>query len=437
MGYHDGRFVVATPNAFVAEMLEQRMYSLISQAFHRVTKAEADLRFEVTPADPSDDDVESLAPSPAENGTVPQPPMPPAPALNYRYTFETFVVGPSNALAHTAAATVAERPGAIYNPLVIHSAVGLGKTHLLHAIGHRLHARGVSTTYATAEQFTNEFIRAIREGKSEDFRRRYRTAEALLLDDVQFLIGKEQTQEDFLHTLDTLHVANRQIVLACDRPVQALALLDTRVRSRLGGGLVVDLHPPDLETRIDIVTRKAALLGSPLPDAVAAALAESPHSTIRDLEGCLSRVIAYASLSRSPVTLDLVRRLTAQAMARPSTTPHPEAILHAVAEYFNIDADVLRARTRRRQLAGARHLAMHILREDAGLGPTAIGRLLGGRNKATVIQACSRFATRLPRDPALLHDVASIRRALPSPAPLPTPTPTLPSLPHPQPITAQ
>ena len=279
-------FVVRTPSPFVAEMLENRMYSTITQAVQRVIGSSIDVRFTVdqhslgdsTPllSEPS----EKIPEGANDNQTPQQEPT----ALNPKYTFDTYVVGKSNDLAHAAALAVAERPGSSYNPLLIYSGVGLGKTHLLHAIGHRAVAIGLQPTYLTTEEFTNEYIKAIRESRTDAFRVRYRSAGLLLLDDIQFLIGKEQTQEGFFHTFNALHMAGRQIVITSDRPVTELTLLENRVSSRLAGGLVVDIQPPDLETRLAILRNKADAGGHDFPSAVIEFLAERIHKNVRELE---------------------------------------------------------------------------------------------------------------------------------------------------------
>ena len=419
--HSDGQFVVGTPNAFVAEMLERRMYSLISHTMERVTSGPVDVRFQVMPA-------EVLTAPPA-----PQPPEP-APAhgqpsgmpagvqgngvrrdlsLSPGYTFDTFIVGESNELAHAAAVAVAANPGVVYNPLVIHSDVGLGKTHLLHAIGQRIRDKGLSLIYSTTEEFTNAYIRAIREGKTEEFRTRYRSTDVLLLDDIQFLIGKEQTQEGFFHTFNALHMTNRQILITSDRPVTDLTLLEPRIRSRLTGGLVVDIQPPDLETRLAILRAKADLLGHDITPEVIQFLGERIHRNIRELEGTLNRVVAYAQMTRTPITMELVKRAVADILGSSSRRhPQPDAIIEAVAQYFNVGTDALKGPRGKKDVALARQVAMYLLREEAGLGPTYIGRILGGKDHSTVIKNCSKIEQRLNVDPRLRRDVINVRQSL-------------------------
>jgi len=429
LSHSDTEFVVGTPNPFVAEMLEQRMYSLISLAVERVVDGPVEIRFEVASNKGSARPGGTRGLHSPPNGTQPQDPIGSAaekhsdhsqqltlfgqPALNAKFTFANYIVGRSNELAAAAAAAVSDQPGALYNPLVIYSAVGLGKTHLLHSIGHRLKTDGLTPMYTTTEEFTNEYIKAIREGRTEEFRNKYRSADALLLDDIQFLIGKEQTQEGFFHTFNALHMANRQIVVTSDRPITALSLLEDRVRSRLSGGLVVDIQPPDLETRVAILRAMADMMAWDVRRDVIDYLGERVHSNVRDLEGRLNRVVAYAQLNGSPVTLEMLSQANASVID-PSgpTSVSDRLVIDTVAEYFHLRDDDLKGRKRDRKTATARQVAMYLLREDARLGPSAIGRILGGKDHTTVIHGCARIASRLDKDPCLRSDILNIREAL-------------------------
>jgi chromosomal replication initiator protein len=413
LAHSDGEFVVGTPNAFVAEMLDQRMYTLISQALERVVDGGVDVRFQV------------VQDAPETNGSGPAPAQPKAPVratspgraggMNPKYTFETFIVGTSNELAHAAAQAVAEKPGLTYNPLFIYSGVGLGKTHLLHAIGHRIRARGLSVIYATTEDFTNQYIEAIREGKTAGFRDRYRSADVLLLDDIQFIIGKEQTQEGFFHTFNALHMASRQAVITSDRPASALTLLEDRVSSRLGGGLVVDIQPPDIETRLAILSAKAIATGLMFPADVLQFLSERIHSNIRELEGCLNRLAAYADLAAGAIDLKMVKRVIADIIRPPNSRRISDvAVLEAVCEYFSVEKEVLVGRRRDKHTALARQIAMYLLREETNLSLTAIGRFLGGKDHTTVLHACQKISGNLNTDTHLSRDVLNIREALTS-----------------------
>ncbi|MCI0439270.1 MAG: chromosomal replication initiator protein DnaA [Chloroflexi bacterium] len=422
VSYEGGEFVVGTPNAFVAEMLEQRMYSLISQVMERVTRQPVEVRFEVFSKDASTNGLETKPVGPAAS-PVPNP-QSPAPALverpphrpvrlNPKYTFDTFIVGKSNELAHAAADAVSRRPGLVYNPLVMYSDVGLGKTHLLHAIGQRVQTAGMTLIYATTEEFTNEYIKAIREGTTEDFRNRYRSADLLLLDDIQFLIGKEQTQEGFFHTFNALHMSNRQLVITSDRPVTALTLLEDRIRSRLEGGLVVDIQPPDIETRLAILRAKAELLQASVPAEVMDFLAERVYKNIRELEGNLNRVVAYAQLTGAPVSVELVKRaVSGLEDASPARRASELDVLEAVSSYFGVGIEALKGTKRDKKTALARQVAMYLLREEANMGASAIGRVLGGKDHTTVLYGCERITATLNADAGLRRDIINIRGSL-------------------------
>lgn len=431
IAYVDGEFVVGTPNAFVAEMLEQRMYSLIAEAMERVTKSSLDVRFQVTAeyqegnssgvdfpvaAKPANGD--ALSTDVGANQQVAQSDVPPQlvyrpVTLNPKYLFDTFIVGKSNELAHAAAQAVGDKPGMVYNPLVMYSDVGLGKTHLLHAIGHRVISKGLSLIYATTEEFTNEYIKAIREGRTEEFRLRYRSADVLLLDDIQFLIGKEQTQEGFFHTFNALHMSNRQIVITSDRPVTALTLLEDRVQSRLAGGLVVDISPPDLETRQAILRAKADLMRLNIEPDVIELLSERIHKNIRELEGSLNRVVAYAQLTQHPINAELVKQVIADTSGASEKRQVSElAVVETVSIHFGIDKPTLTGPKRDKKTAHARQVAMYILREDANMGASAIARVLGRKDHTTVLHGCKTIENQQNVDSNLRRDILRIREAL-------------------------
>ena len=422
LAYANDEFVVGTPNAFVAEMLEQRMYSLIAQTVEGVVDAEVEVRFAVESTfDASEQAAEHPHPNPLPEGEgtargnreMRGGAGGRAPILNTRYTFDSFVVGKSNELAHAAALAVARQPGQLYNPLVMYSDVGLGKTHLMHAIGHQIAARGMSLIYSTTEEFTNSYIRAIREGTTDEFRDYYRNEHVLLLDDVQFLIGKDQTQEGFFHTFNALHMTNRQIVLTSDRPVKALTLLEDRIQSRLAGGLVVDIQPPDIETRIAILRAKADGVRQTISDDVLHYLAERIHKNIRELEGSLNRVIAFADLMGTPVTVDLVKRAIADMVETAAERQIPETVvIDTVAAHFGVTVETLKGRKRDKKTSLARQVAMYLLREESQLGQSAIGHALGGKAHNTVMHGCERIANQLNVDPHLRRDIINIREAL-------------------------
>lgn len=423
LAYSDGVFSVGAPNAFISEMLEQRMYPLIERALERVCGEAVSVQFRVAvpggaAAQPDDHAAAQADDAPpadehAEAHTAQDPPPNrSAAALNARYTFDRFIVGKSNELAHAAAQAVADKPGLIYNPLVLYSDVGLGKTHLLHAIGQQALAKRMSLIYATTEEFTNEYISAIREGKTEDFRMRYRSADLLLLDDIQFLIGKEQTQEGFFHTFNALHMSNRQIVITSDRPVTALKVLEDRISSRLSGGLVADIQPPDLETRLAILRAKAEHLRIAVSPDVLELLGGRIFRNIRELEGSLNRVAAYAQLTGRPLDADLVRQVAADAQdAVERRQPSEQEALDAVSAHYGVDIEALRGVKRDKKTALARQVAMYILQEDAHLNSAAIARALDKKHP-TVLHGCKTIKSRQNVDDKLRRDILSIRESL-------------------------
>jgi len=389
--------IISCPDAFRAEYVQQRLLGVVQSAVEEVGGRPLAVRVE--------------APRSVQEAPRPAPPPAGAP-LNPKYTFATFIVGESNRLAHAAAQAVAERPGQRYNPLFLYSEVGLGKTHLLHAIGHRLREQGLAVVYVSAEQFTNEFIDAIRRGEAEAFRQRYRSVDALLVDDIHFLIGKEQTQEGFFHTFNELHNANRQIVLTCDRPPRALTPLADRLRSRFEWGLIVDIQPPDLETRLAILRAKAEALGVRLPEEVLHHLGRRVYRNIRELEGALNRVVAFADLTGEPITLALAVRALAEPAEAHRPPLDPEEVIRTVADYYGVEVSALRGPGRHKKLALARQVAMYLLREDAGRSLTEIGRLLGGKDHSTVLHACQKIAQEIDLDPHLRQDLLALRDRL-------------------------
>ena len=427
----DSEFVVITPNAFVAEMLDQRMYSLIAQSLEKVVGDEVEVRFEVGDDGQRRIDQRVAVPVTAPPGSAPMPIDDGKSAaeratsrhtfrhlgLNSRYRFESYIVGSSNNLAHAAADAVSEKPGELYNPLVIYSGVGLGKTHLMHAIGHRVREKGHDVLYSTTEEFTNEYIKAIRGGTTEEFRDRYRSADVLLLDDIQFIIGKEQTQEGFFHTFNALHMAGKQIVITSDRPVTELSLLQDRISSRLAGGLVADIQAPDLETRLAILRSKADQTGRQIPNQVLEFIAQRVQKNVRELEGCLNRVAAYVGVANRSfddgnVDLSLVERALEDSLKESTRRVSEEEVLSAVARYFSIDKTTLKGKKRDKSTALARHVSMFLLREEVQLPLATIGRVMGGRDHTTVMHGVQRIAKQLEADTRLRRDLLNIRESL-------------------------
>ncbi len=424
----DGRtFTVVAPSDFVREQLAGKLRPLISHTLAGVTGAPVELEFEVAGAAPARRDAappagraeaatpEAVAPE-REAAAPPRPAEVLAvdgPRLNEKYTFRSFIVGKSNQLAHAAAQGVAANPGREYNPLFLYGGVGLGKTHLLHAIGHVALAKGLRVVYVSAEQFTNEFVNAIRERRGEEFRAKYRSTDLLLIDDIQFIAGKEQTQEEFFHTFNDLHQRHRQIVITSDRSPKLISLLEDRLRSRFEWGLIADVQPPDYETRLAILRAKAEEQGLRVPDAVLEVIAQRVQDNIRELEGSLNRVLAFARLTGAEITLSLAAQALADLAPAPRRrAPSPEAIIDAVAEYFDLDARQLAGKARDKHLVHARHIAMYLLRTDAARPLTEIGRLLGKRDHTTVLHGTEKIEQALYLDPGLRQQIAEIRERI-------------------------
>lgn len=320
--------------------------------------------------------------------------------LNPRYTFDSFVVGQSNRLAHAASLAVVDHPGTAYNPLFLYGGVGLGKTHLLHAIGQAVAATGADVVYVSSETFTNELIESIRQHHTDDFRLKYRNARVLLIDDVQFIAGKERTEEEFFHTFNAIHESGGQIVLSSDRPPRAMTILEDRLRSRFEWGLIADIQPPDYETRIAILRSKLVgpIMGA-VPSDVIDFIAQKVQSNIRELEGSLNRLLAQARHMQQPVTVELAARALHD-LVSPGPSGRgatPIAIVTAVARYFGVRADDLKGKARNKQIVVPRHIAMYLLREDGHLSTPEVGRLLN-RDHTTVLHGMKQVAGDIARD---------------------------------------
>jgi chromosomal replication initiator protein len=342
-------------------------------------------------------------------------PSPRTTMLNGRYTFGSYIVGSSNRLAHAACLAVAEHPAQAYNPLFLYGGVGLGKTHLLHAIGnYALDANpNINVLYVSSETFTNDLINAIRQQNTEEFRAYYRNIDILLIDDIQFIAGKEGTQEEFFHTFNTLHGAGKQIVISSDKPPKAIVTLEERLRSRFEWGLIVDVQTPDVETRTAILRGKAESLNVHVPDEVIDFLAHRIQSNIRELEGSLNRVVAYANLNRQMLTVELAQAALSDLLGN-TRRPHvtTEAIVEAVSQFYDIDLKVLTGRPRARNIAVPRQIAMYLMRQETDASLVEIGMALGGRDHTTILHGCDKIADAINTDPRLRSDVMQIRNTL-------------------------
>lgn len=408
LSHRDEDFNIGVPNTFVSEYLEKNLRSLIEKVLADLTRREVAVRFQVHDAAPV------LAVRGESRRRAVSPQQGSLPLFNPKYTFDSFVVGNGNHLAYAAALGISENPGHSYNPLVIHAGPGLGKTHLLQAVGNLALSHGLKVIYVSAEQYTNELLTALREKKTEEFRSKYRGADMLLVDDVQFLSGKEQTGENFFHTFNELHNSNRQIAITCDQPPRDIPLIPERLRSRLEWGLITGIQPPDFDTRLTILETKAREKGADVaPDALEL-IALQIFRNIRALEGSLNRVIAYARLIRSRVTRDIaaeaLKDMTSNETKAPP--PTPALIVEAVVSSFQLSPADLKSRKKDEATVLARQVAMYLIRQETTCSLAEAGRELGGRSPATVSHAYQKIAQDLNTSPALQHKVFEIRQKL-------------------------
>ena len=361
--------------------------------------------------------VEILTRAEIENKAARKPDAPAAPTdgsvqLNPKYTFDSFIVGGGNRFAHAAALAVAESPADTYNPLFIHGGVGLGKTHLMHAIGHYVQEQypEKKLLYITSENFTNELITAIQQGRNTEFRYRFRNVDILMVDDIQFIAGRDATQEEFFHTFNTLHTAGKQIILTSDRPPQEIAKLEERLSSRFAWGLIVDIKKPDIETRIAILREKVRQEHLNIPDDVLELIATHVNSNIRELEGSLIRLNAYAQLVNKPVTVEVcqeaLRELLMQPKARQITA---QVVMQTVSDYYGVTVDDLIKQSRRREITVPRQIAMYLTRELTTMSLPQIGQAFGNRDHSTVLHACKQVESNIRETPSMASVVNDIK----------------------------
>jgi chromosomal replication initiator protein len=352
-------------------------------------------------------------PDAAANGAVSGAAAIAPPRLNARYTFATFIVGSGNQLAHAASLAVADAPGQAYNPLFLYGGVGLGKTHLLHAIGHTAIERGLVVLYVSSETFTNEIINAIRFRTTEEFRAKYRSVDVLLVDDIQFIAGKDSTEEEFFHTFNSLYEMSKQIVICSDRPPKAIVSLEERLRSRFEWGLIADIQPPDLETRVAILRAKADLLQRQVPDEVLTYLAGAVQSNIRELEGSLNRLLAIVQLQGKPLTIETAKSAISNlATDGKQKRVGTDEVLAAVAEYYRISAADLQGKQRDKHIVVPRQVAMYLMRQETEASLLEIGQALGGRDHSTVLHGCEKISREVNENTALRKEVLAIRQQL-------------------------
>ena len=394
----DQCLLIEVPNDFAKEWLETRYKNLIIDTLKTVTSLDFDISF--VSAGNTVENGEESSPPELFSSPAASPDGAYNAAFNPRYTFDTFVVGSCNRLSHAASLAVAETPSRAYNPLFIYGGVGLGKTHLLHAIGqYIIKNQGLSRIlYCSSEKFTNDFINAIRDNKTVEFRNKYRNMDVLLIDDIQFLAGKEQTQEEFFHTFNTLHDHNKQIVISSDRPPKEIPTLEDRLRSRFEWGLITDIQSPDLETRIAILRKKAQSDSLDIPNEVIHYVAGKIETNIRELEGALIRIVAFASLTQSPITLKLTDEALKNILITNKKNIQVKEIIRASALHFDLNPEDLRAKKRTQEIALCRQAAMYLARELTDLSLPKIGEEFGGRDHTTVLNAHRKIEQEISRN---------------------------------------
>ncbi|MCX6060545.1 MAG: chromosomal replication initiator protein DnaA [Chloroflexi bacterium] len=413
ISYDNGLITVGVRNAYARDWLESRLANTVSRMLIGILNSNVAVSFVVTQTDNND----SQADSDAEHDSAPIEIITPESKprhvnLNPRYTFDTYVVGSGNRLAHAACQAVAEKPARAYNPLFLYGGVGLGKTHLLHAIGNACYADGLNVLYVSSEEFTNDMISAIRTHTTQAFREKYRSADVLLVDDIQFIAGKESTQEEFFHTFNTLHGQDKQIIVSSDRPPKSLVTLEERLRSRFEWGLTADIQAPDFETRLAILRSKAERTGRHISDEILESVAKQVNSNIRELEGALNRIIAFADLSGSPLTPRLVEMALSDLLPVHGEV-EPARVVDLVARKFNLTVEKLLGRDRTKEVAHPRQIAMYLLREEAKISFPQIGEVLGGRDHSTVMSAIEKIKQQIRSgDGRLQKDIDLLRHQL-------------------------
>ena len=394
LGIEHGTFMIGVPHSFARDWLKTHYGVVIEQALKDLGAASPRVGFQVVPfQNPQQDDIFSGPPG-MEGAKTAQP------RLNEKYVFSNFVVGPNNNLAHAAALAVAEAPGRAYNPLFVYGEAGLGKTHLMHAVGHAVADRfpTLLIEYVTTETFTNELITAIREDRMTSFRDRYRSIDLLLVDDIQFIAGKERTQEEFFHTFNALYESGKQIIVSSDRPPKDIPTLENRLRSRFEWGLITDIQAPELETRIAILKMNAEYRGVKIPSEVTDFIARQVTSNIRELEGALVRVIVYASMNNTPLNRQTAAKALSDVFTPSELNLTMADILRITARHFSVESDDLKSKGRRQELVVPRQVAMYLIRELTPHSYPEIGQFFSGRDHSTVMYAVQKVADQLDDD---------------------------------------
>lgn len=420
--FNESVMIVSVPNEFAKDWLQSRYYNIIKNTLELIVNKDIELYFylpsEIEAYINNDDKYiypNSDEKPPFDCFNTAKTTNSILSFLNPKYQFDSFVIGDSNRFAHAAALAVAEAPAKSYNPLFIYGGVGLGKTHLMHAIGHKVFSTysNLIILYVSSETFTNELIKSIRDDKTVEFRNKYRNIDVLLIDDIQFLAGKERTQEEFFHTFNSLYEANKQIIISSDRPPKEIPTLEDRLRSRFEWGLITDIQPPDLETRIAILSKKARQENIDLPDDVLLFIAKKIKSNIRELEGALCRIAAYAAFEGKKIDYELAEKTLQDIFATDKNRKITiELIQETVAQHFNIKVNELKGKKRTKNIAYPRHIAMYLCRVLTDNSLPKIGEVFGGRDHTTVLHAQEKIETELKSDTELQECIKKLKEAL-------------------------
>lgn len=415
---NEQEIVVAVPNAFTKAWLEKKYHKYITEALKNVSEKTfnkvsyvVETKEKLTTSLDNEhktlnQEISSNNNRVAINNKI---------GLNPKYTFESFVVGKGNELAHAACLAVAKKPGEVYNPLFIYGGVGLGKTHLMQAVGNYIlnEQKNKKVLYVTSEKFTNDFIQLVQQGEAKKFKEKYRMVDVLLVDDIQFLAGKEQTQEEFFHTFNTLHQENKQIIISSDRPPKAIPALEQRLISRFEWGMIVDVNAPDLETRIAIIRSKMKEKNLSLSEEIVKIIATSVQNNVRELEGILNKIIAFHQLNNTPPTEDSVKNIISSLSSnikRGHITP--KKLIQTVAAYYDIETEGLIGNSRKKELVVPRQIVMYLMREELDASYPNIGQELGGRDHTTAMHACNKINKEIENDEKIAHDIEMIKQRL-------------------------
>ena len=403
----NGNIVLIANNAFQKESILSRYHDLFKNTFNYITNRNCEINV-ILKDDISEDELEEAKQLSSNSNSYPNT------TLNPKYTFDSFVVGNSNRFAHAAALAVAEAPATAYNPLFIYGGVGLGKTHLMQAIANEilLNNRNAKILYVTSEKFTNQLINAIKDGKNEMFRNKYRNIDVLLIDDIQFIAGKERIQEEFFHTFNTLHENGKQIIISSDKPPKDIKLLEDRLKSRFEWGLIADISNPDYETRLAILRKKAQLDNIIIDDEILSDIATKIDSNIRELEGVLNKLIANASLTNCQITIEMAEKAINDVVNKKDKVLSLELIQETIAKYFNITVEELRGVKRSNDVTFPRQIAMYLCRNVAQLPLTKIGEGFGKRDHTTVIHACTKIEKEIQNNISTKRIVESVKNIL-------------------------